>query len=97
MTHKHGIFATRPVEIEAYQYDGTNAMELQGWSDGKVRFIEPEDRDDDPDCDLEVWDDLHNTWILVYKNQWIILGTKGEYYPCDPEVFEQKYKFVEER
>ena len=38
-----------------------------------------------------VFDVLHETWVGVKKGQWIIRGTKGEFYPCDPEVFAEKY------
>lgn len=85
-----------PTVIEAIQYTGDNVKELEEWGQGKIAFIEPEDRGDDPDCDLSVMDDLHSTWINVYQNQWIIKGTKGEFYPCDPEVFAQKYKEVDD-
>lgn len=32
-----------------------------------------------------------NTWQVVRPNDWIIRGENGEYYACDPEVFEAKY------
>lgn len=83
-----------PTVIEAVQYTGDNIKQLEDWSGNKVSFIEPEDRSDDPDCDLQVFDETHNTWILVYTGQWIIKGTKGEFYPCDAEVFAQKYEEV---
>lgn len=38
-----------------------------------------------------VYDKLHNTWVGVKDGQWIILGMKGEFYPCDHDVFEAKY------
>jgi hypothetical protein len=87
-------YRKRPVVVEAVQYDGTNAHSICTWSTGNVSIIEPEDRGDDPDCDLEVLDDLHNTWIKVYKTQWIIRGTKGEYYPCADDVFQDIYEAV---
>lgn len=39
-----------------------------------------------------VYDVLHDTWVGVKRGQFIIRGTKGEFYPCDPEVFEMKYE-----
>lgn len=38
-----------------------------------------------------VYDVLHETWVGVKVGQWIIRGTKGEFYPCEDEVFEEKY------
>ena len=43
---------------------------------------------------IEVFDKLHDSWIKVYNGQWLIRGTKGEYYPCDHEVFIEKYREV---
>lgn len=30
------------------------------------------------------------------KKDWLILGVKGEIYPCKPDIFEATYEFVEE-
>ena len=34
--------------------------------------------------------------MLVGINDWIIKGIKGEFYPCEPDVFEKTYEKVEE-
>lgn len=31
---------------------------------------------------------------IAQKNDWIIRGVKGEFYPCKPDVFELTYKGV---
>ena len=87
-------FRKKPIEVEAVQYDGTNAQDLFKWTNGFVQPIDPEDRGDDPDCDLSVFDTLHNTWVLVYRDQWIIKGIKGEFYPCEDEVFKETYEQI---
>ena len=33
---------------------------------------------------------------VVSPNDWIILGIKGEYYPCKPDIFEATYESAEE-
>lgn len=43
---------------------------------------------------VKVYDKLHDSWITLKLGDWIIRGTKGEYYPCDNEVFIQKYEEV---
>jgi len=40
----------------------------------------------------EVYDYLQDTWVGVNEGDYIIKGTKGEFYPCDPEVFAAKYE-----
>ena len=52
------------------------------------------DRGDDPDVIASVYDKLHSTWVGVLKGQYIIRGLRGEYYPCDPEVFLDSYEEV---
>lgn len=38
-----------------------------------------------------VYDRLHETWIGVKTGQWVALGTKGELWPIDHEVFTETY------
>jgi hypothetical protein len=33
--------------------------------------------------------------MLAQKNDWIIRGIEGEYYPCKPTVFNKTYEIVE--
>ena len=44
-----------------------------------------------------VYDYLHNTWVGVKIGQWIIKGTKGEFYPCDHDVFVEKYNHAKDQ
>lgn len=90
-------FRTKPFEIEAVQFDGENEAEVADFA-GPENFhaVDPEDRTDDPDCIATVFDKLHSTWVGVKKDQWIIRGQKGEYYPCDPEIFAAKYEEIVE-
>lgn len=76
-------------------FDGFNFDDLFDWTNGWFFPVIEEDRTDDPEIVAAVWDKLHSTEVGVKVGQWIIKGTKGEYYPCDPEVFEQKYERVE--
>lgn len=97
-------YRTKPVEITARQYDG-DWQSMQDWcrdmDPGQSRAfffpVEEEDRTEDPDIVAEVWDELHSTWVGVKVGQWIIHGTRGEFYPCDPDVFAEKYEQVEDR
>ena len=76
-----------PVEVEAIQWDGTTvgAMEIQDWSRGSVRFLFDE---------LRLWVTTLEGGVKAQEGDWIICGTKGEFYPCKPEVFAERYEAV---
>lgn len=100
-------FRTKPFEIEAVQFDGYN-FERVGMFVGKREGVNPTHKIcnfqkagtyvdwRDESIVGEVYDKLHSTWVGVKPGQWIIKGAKGEFYPCDPEIFAAKYEAVDE-
>lgn len=100
-------FKTKPVIIEAVQFTGDNFAEVHKFTEGpegRSQFAwtvlgKGEDvrlADDTDDFQVQVYDTLHDTWVNVRIGMYIIKGTKGEFYPCDPEVFEAKYEIIPE-
>lgn len=93
-------FRTKPVEIDAIKFTGSNFDELKGWTGGNFKDTSgPYVADDGSTLDIliysgEVFDKLHDTWIKVSSGQWIVRGAKGEFYPCDDETFHWKYEAV---
>lgn len=84
-------YRTKQFEIEAIQYTGDIEIVKEVFPDAEFKthlefgsYVE----------DMQVWDYLHKTWVTFYEGQYIIKGMKGEFYPCDPEVFETKYEPV---
>ena len=77
-----GKFVKKPVEIDAWQFTGDNAS----WfikEFGIGRIIEK-------DGNLIV-----HTWegdMKALPGDWIIMGIKGELYPCKSDVFEATYE-----
>lgn len=91
-------FRTKPVEVLAVQFDGENYDEIGLWTQGLFSRRTPRnDFGEDDGFTAEVYDELHETWINVSPGQWIICGTKGEFYPCDPETFDWQYEEVDGR
>lgn len=97
------VFVKNPISVRALQFTGDNLVEMQNF----VGNIPEHDDDtlgfrlavvavDEPDIIARVWDKLHGTWVGVKKDQWIIQGIKGEFYPCDPDVFAETYSPIEE-
>lgn len=91
-------FRSKVIEIEAVQFTGENYEDVQELAhNGRHPLffqVDEEDRGEDPEIIAQVYDKLHSTWVGVKKDQWIIKGLKGEFYPCDNEVFEAKYEPV---
>lgn len=92
-------FRTKPFEIEAVKFTGDNfaEVEFEFHDDPRLDFypVDEDERTDDPDVVAQVFDYLHSTWVGVKVGQWIIKGQKGEFYPCDPEIFEAKYEAID--
>jgi len=89
-------FRTKPFEIEAVYFNGYNFDAVKDMTGEDFYSVPVEDRTDDPDCIAAVFDYLHSTWVGVKQGQWIIKGMKGEFYPCDHEVFVAKYEVIDE-
>lgn len=83
-------FRTKVVDIEAIQWTGQNHGEVFDFSGGQFNSF-PEDNEGFTGL---IYDKLHETWIKVATGQWIIKGTKDEFYPCDPETFDWKYEEI---
>ena len=83
-------YRKKPVVVEAVQFLATResfdeilAMGLRNWKPGKMgtdTFI------------IETLEGDH----LVRKDDYIIKGVQGEFYPCKPDIFEASYERVDE-
>ena len=84
-------YRKKPVEIEAKKYDG-DFMELLSWSgccsDGNGTSI--------------VFDSVEGLYINTLEGKmkvpignFVICGVNGEFYSCDPEIFDKTYELVE--
>lgn len=100
-------YKTKPFEIEAVQFTGSNWLEVRAFvgrrftnatKNGEAVYIVNFQKAGtytewtDKSIIGEVYDYLHETWVGVHEGDWIIKGSKNEFYPCDPEVFESKYE-----
>lgn len=82
-------YKTKPVEIEAIQWDGTDDSihAIQVFSDGKVKastIANP------PYLEIPTLEGV----MRATAGDFIIKGLKGEFYPCKPEIFKMKYEFI---
>lgn len=93
-------YRKRPVEIEAFKYDG----DLKG-SDGKYYVpgwaVEAFEKgvihyatlkfDNPPELFINTLEGTHHVSVGDY----VIRGVKGELYPCKPDIFEETYEIME--
>lgn len=73
-------FRKKPVVIEAIQFIG-NFDEIEAFVGGDAEFR---------DGKLLVATLEGPLWAS--RNDWIIKGIKGEFYPCKPDIFEATYE-----
>jgi hypothetical protein len=83
-------YRKKPVVIEAIQYPGFMTSEINNfigdsliseskWDNGPVGYF------------IKT---LEGTSYMLDKNDYIIKGIKGEFYPCKPDIFEMTYELV---
>lgn len=80
-------YRKKPVEIEAVQFDGSNALKIVRWMGGQ--FVST-----GVNGDRLIIQTLEGD-MTASLNDWIIKGVKGEFYPCKPDIFAATYEAVE--
>lgn len=91
-------YRKKPVEVEAIQWTGGNAAEIKAFvgtrHHGGPAFVLPEENiwKTNRAC---VWNSSQDDYNTVNKGDWIIRGSAGEFYPCEPGVFEATFEPVE--
>lgn len=77
-------YRKKPVEIEAIQYTGGNLEQIKKFVDAQLISF---------DGDFITIHTLEGD-MLASKNDYIIRGVQGEFYPCKPDIFEQTYEEI---
>lgn len=84
-------YRKKPVEVEAIQWDGTNANEIFDFVGDSLKVTEH--------GKAKTTFDLYTFEIitlegnmLVSPYDYIIKGVQGEFYPCKPDIFEATYE-----
>jgi hypothetical protein len=82
-------YKARPVIIEAVQWTGENHNEIS-------EFLGRE-MEESHDCYGVTFTigTIEGT-LIARVGDYIIKGTKGEYYPCKPDIFKEKYEQIGE-
>lgn len=97
----------RPIEVEAWRYDGADSLDkapawvreyrCQLWDDQRRMAIMHPIKPDMSAFDTVDWylriPTLEGV-MVASAGDWLILGIKGEVYPCRPDIFEETYERV---
>lgn len=91
-------YRKKPIVIDAIQFTGLNLEEIKSFVGEKLKY----------DIMDAAWQagvgrphilmkiETLEGDMLVSKNDYIIKGVNGEFYPCKPDIFEQTYDIVGE-
>lgn len=91
-------FRKKPVVIEAVQYTGANAEDIQKFGARPEPTAHWGGACNGPQC-KDNWQLLIPTLEgphIANPGDWIIKGVKGEFYPCKPDIFAATYEPVAE-
>lgn len=85
----------RPVEVSAFQWDGTveGAVALIGWVkvQGGDAWRIPHTPRTPKGCIVVVTLDARGK---VFPGDYVVRGTQGEFYPCAGDVFDEVYEVI---
>ena len=79
-------YRKKPVVIEAVQYTGDFAGRQ-----ALRKFCSVVDNAPNGDLCIDTLEGI----MTISPNDWLIKGTRGEFYPCKPDVFSDVYEFVD--
>ena len=81
-------FIKKPLEIEAVQWTGENVDEIATFMKASDRTLSYMPDPKNPQLDIETLEGV----MVASKNDWIIKGVAGEFYPCKPDIFKKTYR-----
>lgn len=88
-------YKTKPCEIEAIKWMGTNLEDVLEFANNKIIYHEITDRGSGKLLGYEISIETLEGIMLASKGDYIIKGLRGEFYPCKSDVFEKKYEVIE--
>ena len=93
-------YKKKPVEIEAFQYDGdlkgrdgnyyVPDWAVKAFEEGIMFYDSLSDREEPYELFINTLEGKHHVSI----NDYVIQGVNGELYPCKPDIFEKTYDLV---
>ena len=93
------MFRGKPVVVEAVRFNGLNAAEIDDFVGKKLErdIIDTAWKAGAAPPVMRLVISTLEGDMTASPGDWIIKGLKGEFYPCKPDIFEQKYEPVESK
>ena len=86
-------YRKKPVVIQALQFTKYNGVNIEEWSEGKVkRYPSVDMKDVGVACGEFLQIPTLEGTMTANLGDWVIKGLKGEVYPCKPDIFEASYE-----
>ena len=83
-------FVKKPVVVEAIQYNGENIAEIEIFIGKKLPFVTSSNDN------IQLVISTLEGDMKASKNDYVIKGVNGEFYPCKPDIFEKTYDIIED-
>jgi hypothetical protein len=85
-------YRKKPVEIDALQWTGKNLEECKAFlGDSYLPYFAERHPDGRSEIGIKTLEGKH----IASRDDYLIRGVKGEYYPCKPDIFAMTYEPVE--
>lgn len=91
----HWLVRKKPVEVEAMHYNSFNGDEVAKWCGGRLIFGRTTNGIS-AESYYEIQIQTLEGDMYAGVGDWIIKGVKGEFYPCNPDIFTATYEPVRE-
>lgn|SRR5574343_1108850 len=92
-------YRKKPVIVEAIKYNGFNENEIIDFTANLAKYQVAIGSSSDGMGGKETYSKLTILTLegemLVSKNDWVIKGVNGEFYPCKPDIFGKTYEEFE--
>lgn len=89
-------FRKKPVVVEAFQFSGEEVQDCPAWFAAAVQRGAVGYEREPARMGYRVRINTLEGRLVADKHDWIIKGTKGEIYPCKPDIFAEIYEPAEQ-
>lgn len=88
-------YQSRPFQVDAIRWDGTNEAAVSELAGGWDRFHAlDEPNTDDPEATAAIRHPDHNDWRLVHTGDWIVRRDDGRVFRLPDDAFQAAYEDV---